>query len=67
MRRSGGGEGERRLHAPRQDVGGIEIFFLFHLGRGTLTTDDRLGVAPSSVAAVKVLKSCIGVSLSMKI
>jgi hypothetical protein len=67
MRRSGGGEGERRLRAPGRDVGGIEIFFLFHLGRGALTTNDRLGVAPSSVVVAKVLKSCVGVSLSMKI
>jgi hypothetical protein len=28
----GGGEGERRLLAPGQEVGGLEIFFLFLLG-----------------------------------
>jgi hypothetical protein len=61
VRHIGGSEGERRLRAPRRDVGGLEIFFLLHLGRGTLTKDDRLGVAPSGVAAVKALKVCVGV------
>jgi hypothetical protein len=60
-RRSGGGEGERRLCALGWEVGGLEIFFRFYLGRGALTMDDRLGVAPCSVAAAKMLKSCIGV------
>jgi hypothetical protein len=61
-RRSGGGEGERRLRAPGRDVGGLEIFFLFHLSRGVLMTDDRLGLDPSGVAPAKALKSCVGVA-----
>jgi hypothetical protein len=60
-RHCGGDEGERRLRAPRREVEGLDILFLFHLGRGTLTMDDWLGVASSSVRAAKTLKSRIGV------
>jgi hypothetical protein len=49
MRRSGGGEGERRLHAPRREVGGLKIFLLFFLGQDTLATDDGLGVTPAAL------------------
>jgi hypothetical protein len=55
---SGGGEGERRLCMPGQDVGGLEIFLL---GRDVLAMDDRLGVSSNSVAAAKTLEPCVGV------
>jgi hypothetical protein len=59
---SGGGEGERRLCTPGRKVGGLEIFLLFLLGRDVLATDDGLGISSNSVAAVKTLEPCVGVS-----
>jgi hypothetical protein len=61
-RSCGGGEGERRLCTPGRDVGGLEIFLLFLLGLDVLATDDGLGISSNSVAAVKTLEPCIGVS-----
>jgi hypothetical protein len=59
VRSCGGGEGERRLCTPGRDVGGLEIFLL---GLDVLATDDGLGISSNSVAAVKTLEPCIGVS-----
>jgi hypothetical protein len=60
-RSSGGGEGERRLCTPGREVGGLQIFFLFLLGRDVLTTEDGLGLSPNGVAAAKTLEPCVGV------
>jgi hypothetical protein len=60
-RSSGGGEGERRLYMPGREVGGLQIFLLFLLGRDVLTTEDGLGLSPSGIAAVKMLEPCVGV------
>jgi hypothetical protein len=60
-RSCGGCEGERRLCMPGQDVGELEIFLLFLLGRYLLATDDGLGISSNSVAASKTLEPCIGV------
>jgi hypothetical protein len=60
-RSSGGGEGERRLCTPGREVGGLQIFRLFLLGRDVLTTEDGLGLSLNSVAAAKTLEPCAGV------
>jgi hypothetical protein len=60
-RSSSGGEGERRLCMPGWDVGGLEIFLLFLLGRDVLATDDGLGISSNSIAAAKALEPCVGV------
>jgi hypothetical protein len=60
--RSGGGvEGERKLCTPGREVGGLQIFLLFLLGRGFMMTEDGLGLPPNSVTAAKMLEPCIGV------
>jgi hypothetical protein len=60
--RSGGGsEGERGLCTPRREVGGLQIFLLFLLYRSFTTTEDGLGLPPSSVAMAKTLEPCVGV------
>jgi hypothetical protein len=58
-RSSGGSEGERRLCTPGREVGGLEIFLLFLLGRDVLATDDGLGISSNSVAAAKTLEPCV--------
>jgi hypothetical protein len=61
--RSGGGsEGERRLCTPGWEVGGLQIFLLFLLGRGFTMTEDGLGFPPNSVTVAKTLEPCVGVS-----
>jgi hypothetical protein len=60
-RSGGGGEGERRLCTPGREVGGLQIFLLFLLGRGLTTTEDGLGLPPNSVMVAKTLKPCVGV------
>jgi hypothetical protein len=60
-RSSGGGEGERRLCTPGREVGGLQIFLLFLLGRDVLATEDGLGLSPNGVAVAKTLEPCIGV------
>jgi hypothetical protein len=60
-RSSGGGEGERRLCTPGWEVGGLQIFLLFLLGRDVLTTEDGLGLSLNSVTAAKMLEPCVGV------
>jgi hypothetical protein len=60
--RSGGGsEGERRLCTPGREVGGLQIFLLFFLGRSFTTMEDGLGLSPNSVATAKTLEPCVGV------
>jgi hypothetical protein len=60
--RSGsGGEGERRLCTPGREVGGLQIFLLFLLGRDVPMTEDGLGLPPNSVAVAKTFEPCIGV------
>jgi hypothetical protein len=44
---------------PGRDVGGLEIFLLFLLGRDMLATDDGLGISSNSVAAAKTLEPCV--------
>jgi hypothetical protein len=44
-----------------REVGGLQIFLLFLLGRDMLMTEDGLGLSPNSIAAVKKLEPCIGV------
>jgi hypothetical protein len=61
-RSSGGDEGERRLSTPGWEVGGLEIFLLFLLGRDVLATDDGLGVSSNSVSAVKTRVPSVSVS-----
>jgi hypothetical protein len=61
-RSGGGGEGERMLCTPRQEVGGLQIFLLFLPNRGFTTMKDGLGLPPDSVTATKTLEPCIGVS-----
>jgi hypothetical protein len=61
VRSSGGGEGERRLCTLGWEVGGLQIFLLFLLGRDVLTTEDGLGLSPNSVVAAKTLEPCVGV------
>jgi hypothetical protein len=46
---------------PGRDVGGLEIFLLFLLGRDVLAMDDGLGISSNSVAASKTLEPSIGV------
>jgi hypothetical protein len=53
-----GGEGERRLCTPGQEIGGFKIFLL---GRDVLATDDGLGISSNSVAAAKTLEPCVGI------
>jgi hypothetical protein len=60
-RSSGGGEGERRLCTPGREVGGLQIFLLFLLGRVVLMTEDGLGLSPNGIAAAKTLEPCVGV------
>jgi hypothetical protein len=60
-RGSGSGEGERRLCTLGREVGGLEIFLLFLLGRDVLATDDGLDISSNSVVAAKTLEPCIGV------
>jgi hypothetical protein len=60
-RSGGGGEGERRLCTPGREVGGLQIFLLFLLGRDVPTTEDGLGLPPNSIAAVKTLEPCVGI------
>jgi hypothetical protein len=60
-RSSGGSEGERRLYTPEREVGGLQIFLFFLLGRDVLTTEDGLGLPPNSIAAAKTLEPCVGV------
>jgi hypothetical protein len=60
-RSSGGGEGEQRLCMLGRDIGGLEIFILFLLGRDVLATDDGLGVSSNSIAAAKTLEPSVGV------
>jgi hypothetical protein len=50
-RSGGGGEGERRLCMPGQEVGGFQILLLFLLGRGFTMMKDGLGLPPDSIAA----------------
>jgi hypothetical protein len=47
--------------APGQEVGGLQIFPLFLLGRGFTTMEDGLGLPPNSVTAAKMLEPCVGV------
>jgi hypothetical protein len=61
VRSSGGGEGERRLCTPGREVGGLQIFLLFLLGRDVLTMEYGLGLSPDGVAAVKTLEPRVGV------
>jgi hypothetical protein len=56
MRSSGGGEGERRLCTPEREVGGLQIFLLFLLGRDVLATEDGLGLSPNGVATAQKLE-----------
>jgi hypothetical protein len=44
---------------PGRDVGGLEIFLL---GQDVLAMDDGLGVSSNSIAVVKTLEPCVGVS-----
>jgi hypothetical protein len=60
-RSGGGGEGERRLCTPGREVGGLQIFLLFLLGRDVLATEDGLGLSPNDIAMAKTLEPCIGV------
>jgi hypothetical protein len=60
-RSSGGGEGERRLCTPGREVGGLQIFFLFLLGRDVLTMENGLGLSPNGIAVAKTLEPCVGV------
>jgi hypothetical protein len=60
-RSSGGGEGERRLYMPGQEVGGLQIFLLFLLGRDVLATEDGLSLSSNDVAVAKTLEPCVGV------
>jgi hypothetical protein len=46
---------------PRRDVGALEIFLLFLLGRDMLATDDGLVVSSNSIAATKTLEPCVGI------
>jgi hypothetical protein len=46
---------------PGREIGGLQIFLVFLLGRDVLVTDDGLGMSSNSVAAVKTLEPCIGV------
>jgi hypothetical protein len=46
---------------PRWDVGALDIFLLFLLGRDMLATDDGLVVSSNSIAAAKTLEPCVGV------
>jgi hypothetical protein len=60
--RSGSGsEGERRLCTPGREVGGLQIFLLFLLGRSFTMTEDGLGLPPNSIATVKTLEPWVGV------
>jgi hypothetical protein len=61
VRSGGGGEGERRLCTPEREVGGLQIFLLFLLGRDVLMTEDGLGLPPNGVAAAKTLEPCVGI------
>jgi hypothetical protein len=45
---------------PGREVGELEIFLLFLLGRDVLTTEDGLGLSPNSVAEAKTLEPCVG-------
>jgi hypothetical protein len=47
---------------PRREVGGLQIFLLFLLGRDVLATEDGLSLSPNSVATTKTLEPCVGVS-----
>jgi hypothetical protein len=60
-RSGGGGEGERRLCMPGREVGGLQIFLLFLLGRDVPTTEDGLGLPPNGIAAAKTLEPCISI------
>jgi hypothetical protein len=60
-RSGGGGEGDRRLCTPGWEVGGLQIFLLFLLGRDVLTMEDGLGLPPNGVAVAKTLEPCVGV------
>jgi hypothetical protein len=46
---------------PERDVGGLEIFLLFLLGRDMLAMDDGLGISSNSVVVAKTLEPCVGV------
>jgi hypothetical protein len=46
---------------PGQEVGGLQIFLLFLLGRDVLTMEDGLGLPPNGIAAAKTLEPCVGV------
>jgi hypothetical protein len=60
--RSGsGGEGERRLCTPGREVGGLQVFLLFLLGRDVPTTEDGLGLPPNGITTAKTLERCVGV------
>jgi hypothetical protein len=61
VRSSGGGEGEQRLCTPGREVGGLQIFLPFLLGRDVLMTEDGLGLSPNGIAAAKTLEPCVGV------
>jgi hypothetical protein len=60
-RSGGGGEGEQRFCTPGWEVGGLQIFLLFLLGRGFTMMEDGLGLPLNGIAAVKTLEPCIGV------
>jgi hypothetical protein len=60
-RSSSGGDGEKMLCMPRWEVGGLQIFLLFLLGRDVLMTEDGLGLPPDGVVAAKMLEPCAGV------
>jgi hypothetical protein len=47
---------------PGREVGGLQIFLLFLLGRDVLTMEDGLSLSPNGVAAAKMLEPCVAVS-----
>jgi hypothetical protein len=61
VRSSSGGEGEQRLCTPGREVGGLQNFLLFLLGRDMLMTEDGIGLSPNGVAAAKTLEPCVGI------
>jgi hypothetical protein len=61
VRSSGGGNGERRLCTPGWEVGGLQIFLLYLLGRDVLTMEDGLSLSPDGVATAKTLEPCVGI------
>jgi hypothetical protein len=46
---------------PGLEVGGLQIFLLFFLGRDVLTMEDGLGLSPNDITVAKTLDPCVGI------